>query len=58
MNHYRINFIDGHSLKYTVFETQAADVDQAKSALFERYGPNFEHVIMNIVENEVLIYER
>lgn len=58
MNKYRIAFINGHNSKYTIYETGAANVDQAKEQLFDLYGANFEHVITSIAENEVLIYER
>lgn len=58
MNKYRIAFINGHNSKYTIYETRAANVDQAKEQLFDLYGANFEHVITSIAENEVLIYER
>lgn len=58
MNRYFIFFHDGHTMKYSQFRCHAADVDQAKEQLFDKYGANFEHVILFILENGVKIYER
>lgn len=45
-------------MQYSQFRCHAADVDQAKEQLFNKYGANFEHVILFILENGVKIYER
>lgn len=57
-NNYKICFINGHSLKYSVFETAAADREQAQQLFNDRFGAAFDHAILYIYENGACIYDR
>lgn len=50
MKHFRINFIDGHDLRYKSFETSAAGEDAAISSLWDRYDADYDHHIVEVME--------
>jgi hypothetical protein len=50
MKYYRINYIDGHDLRYKSFETPAKSKEAAVSALCSCYQANFDHRIIEIIE--------
>lgn len=50
MKHYRINYIDGHDLRYKSFEVSADTQEDAVSALWDAYDADFDHHIVEIVE--------
>ena len=51
MKNYRINYIDGHDLRYKSFETAAKTEKDALSNLWECYYPfDFDHQIAEIIE--------
>lgn len=53
MNNYRINYIDGHDLRYKSFETIAKDEESALSNLWASYtNGNFDHQIVEIIRLE------
>lgn len=50
---YRVNFVDGHDLKYKVFFTMAEDSKQAETNLRNSYtNGDFDHQIYSIDEVE------
>lgn len=51
MKRFRINYVDGHDLKYKSFETDAEDRDQAISNLWKSYTfGDFDHRIIEVIE--------
>lgn len=50
MKHYRINYIDGHDLRYKSFEISAETQEEAISKLWERYDADFDHHIAEVIE--------
>lgn len=50
MKHYRINYIDGHDLRYKSFETSAKSKEDAISKLWDRYDADFDHHIAEVIE--------
>lgn len=49
MSGYRINYIDGHDMRYKSFETNAETSEDAVSALWDKYQANFDHRIIEII---------
>lgn len=49
MNSYRINYIDGHDLRYKSFETEAKDKDDALAKLWDQYDCDFDHQIVEVL---------
>ena len=51
MKHFKINYIDGHDLRFKSFETDAEDRDQAIRNLRESYiNGDFDHQIESVIE--------
>ena len=51
MKHYKINYIDGHDLRFKTFETDAEDRDQAIRNLRDSYvDVDFDHQIGSVIE--------
>lgn len=50
MNKYKVSFIDGHDLKYKEFFTEAENKTQAIENTFQRYGANFDHAIIDVID--------
>ena len=51
MKNYRINYIDGHDMRYKSFETAAESTEEALSKLWDRYKPfDFDHQIVETIE--------
>lgn len=48
---YTISFIDGHDLKYKVTHYEARSLNKAMHLFYKDYGANFDHSIIDIVEN-------
>lgn len=57
MKTYRFGFVHGCTDKFMIWETDAANLEQAKDNFYETFGGNFEHRITSISENGRLIYE-
>lgn len=49
MKSYRINYIDGHDLRYKSFETNAETREDAISALWDKYWADFDHQIIEVI---------
>lgn len=47
---YKISYIDGHDLKYKLFETVAEDPEEAIQKLRKSYEADFDHQIIDVVE--------
>lgn len=55
MKHFKINYIDGHDLRFKSFETDAEDRDRAIRNLRESYvDGDFDHQIESITEEEIV----
>ncbi len=51
MKRFKINYIDGHDLRFKSFETDAEDRDQAIRNLRESYvDGDFDHQIESVIE--------
>ena len=51
MKHYKINYLDGHDLRYKSFETDAEDRDSAIQNLRDSYeNGDFDHQIAEVIE--------
>lgn len=51
MKRFKINYIDGHDLRFKSFETDAEDRDQAIKNLRESYvNGDFDHQIESVIE--------
>ena len=51
MKRFKINYIDGHDLRFKSFETDAEDRDQAIRNLRESYvNGAFDHQIESVIE--------
>ena len=51
MKHFKINYIDGHDLRFKSFVTDAEDRDQAIRNLRESYvNGDFDHQIESVIE--------
>lgn len=50
MKHFKINYIDGHDLRFKSFETDAENRDQAIRNLRESYTSDFDHQIESVIE--------
>ena len=51
MKKFRIDYIDGHDLKYKTFDTEAENPDDAVSNLWKSYSNgDFDHTIIGILE--------
>ena len=51
MNNYRINYIDGHDMRYKSFETVAENTDEALLNLWDTYKPfDFDHQVVEIIK--------
>lgn len=48
MAKYRIQYINGHSLKYEVFTTEADSRDEAISKLWDQFESDFDHRIIDV----------
>jgi len=49
---YKIQYIDGHDLKYKTFTTDAESREDAISKLWEQYESDFDHRIIDVYEVE------
>lgn len=49
MSSYRVNYIDGHDLRFKSFETPAESEAAAISALWNNYESDFDHHIVEII---------
>lgn len=49
MSGYRINYIDGHDMRYKSFETNAETKEDAISALWDKYWADFDHRIIEVI---------
>ena len=52
MPKWKIQYIDGHDLKYKVFTTEAKDPEEAQVKLWESYESDFDHQIIDIYRTE------
>lgn len=51
MRNYRINYIDGHDLRYKSFETVAENKDEALENLWASYkNGDFDHRIAEVID--------
>lgn len=50
MKSYRINYIDGHDLRYKSVEVQAETEESALSALWDMYDADYDHQIVEGIE--------
>lgn len=53
MNNYRINYIDGHDMRYKSFETVANTKEEALSNLWDSYPDgDYDHQIAEVIKLE------
>ncbi len=44
---YKVCFLNGHTMRYEVFECVATDRKDAIEKMRDKYGRNFEHTVIN-----------
>ena len=49
---YIVQFIDGHDLKYKTFRCTAENQQEAISKMFDVYGKNFDHHVIDVYKKE------
>lgn len=49
MKTFRINYIDGHDLRYKSVEVPAKNEEDALSALWDMYDADFDHQIIEVL---------
>ena len=49
---YRVQYIDGHDLKYKTFTVEARSPEEAVSKMRESYEADFDHQIIDVYQVE------
>ena len=49
MKQFRINYIDGHDLRYKSIEVHADSKEDALSALWDMYDADYDHQIVEVI---------
>lgn len=52
MKNFRINYIDGHDLRYKSIEIPAISKDDALSKLRDMYDADYDHQIIEVIKDD------